>query len=239
MIGSKRIALAIATLICLAVVACFPSPSRAAYTIYLNDPNAGLSVYTGPYGTITVDLVDSTHANVTLQSLSAGQFTYLFGGQNTLALNVNASLFSAGDITGSQAGLGSNYALDPWELQSTGSGNVSEFGDFNFTVKSKGGFTRSVNELTLTLTNVSGTWVSDADVLTPNADGYRAAGHVFVWNPAAPSGGSDVNPLTGFAGDGPVVAVVPAPPSLVLAVIGGACACLFSVRRFRMYQSAG
>jgi len=237
MVSSIRFATAIVALICLAVVTCFPSSSRAGYTIYLTDPNADLSSFTGPYATITVDLVDSTHANVTLTSLSSGQYTYLFGGQHTLALNLNAAFFSVGNISGSQAGLGGNYTLDPWELVSTGSGNVSEFGDFNFTIKSKGGFTRSIYELTLTVTNLSGTWVDDASVLTPNADGYRAAGHVFVWNPTAPSGGSDVNPLTGFSGDGPVIAN-PVPPSIVMAAIGTACVCLFSARRLRMNKSA-
>src|SRR5438445_5419734 len=100
------------------------SPSSA---ITLSTPNiGGLDCCTGPYATATVALLTATTATVTFDSLTNGGFIYLMGAVNAVALNVNASTFTA-SATGSNSILG----FTPGPYTNGGSGNVAGFGIFN------------------------------------------------------------------------------------------------------------
>src|SRR5690349_24761808 len=61
----------------------------------LANPNTALSAYTGPYATVSINRTSGTVATVTITSLSAGGHQFLIGDGQTIALNVNASSFTA------------------------------------------------------------------------------------------------------------------------------------------------
>ena len=190
-----------------------PSPAAADLVLSLGVGNSAISGYTGPYGTVDVHLVDSTHATVTLTSNTVGGNTYLFGDGGTIGLNINGTA-TASAWTGTNSGSG----FSSWSLVSTGSGNMDGFGVFNFTVKSFDGYPHSVDYLKFTLTKTAGTWSSADNVLTPNSSGYEAAGHVFVTTAPANAGNGAL--ATGFAANGgSTSSVVPEPSSLALGSI--------------------
>jgi hypothetical protein len=162
-----------------------------------NTGNTAISGFAGPYGFVAVTLTSSTTANVEVQSNTVAPNVYLFGGVNAVALNVNASSFDVSGIAESNSGTG----FTPGPGSSGGSGNVSSFGTFNFTLKNFDGFTHSADEITFTLTNMGGgTWATANDVLTPNASGFDAAAHIFVTS--APANAANGAIATGFAGEG-------------------------------------
>lgn len=163
----------------------------------INTPNDAISGFTGPYATVDVNLTSATTASITFTSLVQNGNIYLFGGVNAVDLNVNASSFTVGTITGSNAGTG----FTPGPLSNGGSGNVDGLGTFNLTINSFDGFTHSSDEVTFDLTNTGGTWASAADVLALNSNGFDAAMHVFVTS--SPANASNGAIATGFAGEAP------------------------------------
>ena len=127
-----------------------------ANTITLDTPNSGLSVSTGPYGTVTIDLIDSTHA--TIEFKSDPGFVFVDG--SAVDFNVNGTVTVTLDsiIPGSVS------------LSSQGNGNADGFGTFNVRYTSgnsspSGRFT----DVIFDLLNTSGSWSSDTDVLSANA----------------------------------------------------------------------
>lgn len=172
--------------------------ASAVITLSLSTPNAAISGFTGPYGTITVTFVDSTHATVTLTSNTVGGNIYLFGNGSTIALNTNGTA-TASAISGTNAGTGfsppgpfSQTSPVPHATQ-----QVSGFGRFNMVLDDFDGFPHSVDFLSFTLTKDSGSWANESAILTPNAKGHEAAGHVFVTSfPANKDNGALA---TGFA----------------------------------------
>jgi hypothetical protein len=167
------------------------------FTSSIGTPNDAISPFPGPYATVDVNLTSSTTASITFTSLVQGGNIYLFGGVNAVDLNVNASSFTVGTITGSNAGTG----FTPGPLSNSGSGNVDGLGTFNLTIRSFDGFTHSSDTVTFDLTNAGGTWASAADVLAFNSNGFDAAMHVFVTS--SPANASNGAIATGFAGEGP------------------------------------
>src|SRR5215831_18808779 len=145
-----------------------------SYSIGLgNPPIAG---YTGPYVGVLVNRTSATTADITFTSLSNGSETFLIGDGGTAAVNVNASSWLLGSILGTNVGTG----FTPGPFSDGGSGTEDGFGSFNQTVNDFDGYSHTTTSLVFTLTNLSGSWASAADVLTPNASGYVAAAHVFV-----------------------------------------------------------
>ena len=202
----------VATLLCLLTL----GASRASadlFTSELNIGNDAISGFTGPFGTVTVDLTTFDSAEITVASNTVGGNIYLFGSVNAVDVDVNASSFSILGIDGFNAGTG----FTPGPFTSGGSGNVDGLGTFNATINSFDGFTHSSDSVTITLLNNGGTWTSAADVLTPNADGNDAAAHIFVTS--SPANASNGAIVTGFAGEGPSVPV-PEPSSLALLLTG-------------------
>ena len=206
-----------------------PLPSSLASQPFVSDFNFGnedISAYAPSYATLSINLIDATHATVSFASNTVAGHTYLFGGNNhSLGLNVNASTFSAGAVTGTRLG-GSPGALSAHV--GTFNGSFNGFGNFNLTIDDSDGFKDAFDGLTFSLTNTSGLWGSASDVLSLNAKGFDAAGHVFV---ADFVGGKYKNlEVTGFAAEGPGHGVPDGGATVIL--LGGALSVLGVVRRF-------
>src|SRR5438552_2733139 len=97
--------------------------------------NTAISGFAGPYGYVSITLVNSTTATVTFTSNTVAGNAYLFGGHGAVDLNVNAATFSVSNITGTNSGTG--FSPGPF---TTGSGNVDGFGAFNLVINSFDGF---------------------------------------------------------------------------------------------------
>jgi hypothetical protein len=158
-----------------ALVVCVEA-ATADFIVPLAVPNAALADFTGPYAQLDVHLVDSTHATVTFDSLTNAGNVYLMGDGGTVALNVNATSFTLGSLSGANSGVG--FTAGP--LSDGGAGNEDGFGSFNLTINSFDGFTHSLSEVTFGLTNNSGVWGSAANVLAENDKSNFAAAHIFV-----------------------------------------------------------
>jgi hypothetical protein len=199
------------------------SGAARADIVTLGLGNDAISGYPAPYGTVTINLANSTTANVTFTSAITGGYQYSFGNGGSTDLNVNAASF---DVTNySNVGL---FAPTGGALVGIGSGNVSDFGDFNLVLKMFDGFASSATSVSFTLTNTSDTWGSAADVLTDNEKGFDVAAHIFVCQVG--SCNPDIKALaTGFAANG--VGAVPEPSTWAMLIIGFAGVGFMAYRR--------
>lgn len=168
------------------------------FSFEIGSPNTALQDYAGPYATVNINLVDSTHATITVSALSG----YLLGGANILALNI-----AGGNVTAGNYSWGGGLPSTTIPYGSISGGNVSSFGNFNFVLNAFDGYPNAVNQLSFDITNNAGTWASDASVLFDNVNGYYAASHIFVI-------GANGALTTGFAGNGS--APVPEPATMLL-----------------------
>jgi hypothetical protein len=193
-----------------------PSVSRADTIYTLNSPDSSLGVASGPYGTVSVHLNSATQATVTFSATSLRKF----GGAQAMEVNTN------GAATASN--FNSNGIGHATAMSGGGPGTVSGFGSFSESIANYVTLAYAFTQGSFVLTKTSGTWASDAAVLTNNADGFVAAAHVFVV-------GGDGSSLitTGFTGNGPLATPEFGSASLMgllLLGLGG----IFGVRRFRM-----
>jgi hypothetical protein len=186
------------------------APSARADTTYLlSAANGAVAPFTGPYVSVNVDLLDGNDATITFTSLFNGGNLYLLGANNALDINtLGAATFN------------NNFSCVPYGAQcalplSIGSGNVSEFGNFNITVTFFDGFGFTATQAQFDIHLTTGTWADSAHVLTENNKGFLAAAHVFV----CPNGTCTSAPITGFvATPGPIVGA--GLPGLVMACGG-------------------
>jgi len=176
-----------------------------SYTI--NNPNAALAPYAGPYATVDVNRTDATHATITFTSLTTSGVTFLMGGNGAADVNVNANSWTVSSLSGTALAGFTNGVLSD-----DGSNNISTFGTFNQTIDNFDGYTHSHNMISFILTNTSGAWANAASVLIANASGNTVAVHGFACTaPCSPTAGALV---TGYAANGG--GSVPEPTSLML-----------------------
>jgi hypothetical protein len=210
--SSIAVALASAALVGALTIAAPVEAKADVFTSIIDVPNAALTVQS--FGTVTITTSGPNVNTATVDFVANAGYT--FGSQGAFDLNVNAASFTESGFSFLQP-LGGGFNTPSCAvggcLQSPG--NISTFGTFNAPNDLFDGFTRSVSEVTFTLTNTSGTWANAADVLTLNSDGFDAAAHINVCNtnPCTADAGALV---TGFAGEGPGTSVVPEPASLAL-----------------------
>ena len=195
-----------------------------AFESDLNAGNPAIAGFAGPYGHVSIILVNSTTATVTFTSLTAAGNGYLMGDGASVAVNVNATSWTLGTITGSNGGKG----FSPGPYSNGGSGNVDGFGVLNQTINSFDGFTHSSSTISFTLTNTSGIWGSAASVLVANANGAMAAAHIFVTK--LPVNSRNGALATGFAANGGAQQVPDGGATVML--LGAALGALGMARRF-------
>ncbi len=176
-------------------------------TFNLGTGNAAISGYPGPYASVEVDLTSGTTATITFTGLTNSGNQYLLGTNGAVAVNVNATSWTLGTITGSNAGTG----FTPGTWSNGGAAQEDGFGTFNQTIDSFDGFTHSSDTISFLLTNTGGTWAGASSVLTGNEGGSTAAAHIFVTS--SPADASNGALATGYAANG---GSVPEPSTFIL-----------------------
>lgn len=171
----RRIALSVVVICAEVTLLC--TPSFADTTFDLTIGTSAISEFAVPYVTVDVNLTSSTTATITFTSLINQGNIYLMGDGGAAGVNVDATSFTTRCIAGSNAGTG--FTPGPF---STSSGTEDGFGNFNLLIDDFVGFGHSVDTLSFTLTNNTGTWASSSDVLTPNFNGFIVLAHIFVTN---------------------------------------------------------
>jgi len=215
--------------IALAATIFAPGTASADVVNYsLTSPNDALSPYPGPYGSLEVNLTDSTHATLTLTNATNGVYTYSFIDTNELALNTNGAV-TVGTPVGTP--LNANFGTPTYTTDTSAGQQVDGFGKFNVSIDASDGYSDAVKKLVVTLTNTSGSWASASDVLTANNQGALFAAHVAVTDATTPSP-SIAALATGFASNGGAVSV-PEPTPIVMALVGLGTLGLASLRRRR------
>lgn len=170
--------------------------SRADMITYsLDNGNSQISGFSGPYGTVSVNLINPTTATITFNSTVENGNINLFG--NVYA-NVEASSWSVSGIAGSNIGTGFKTPLSFTSVNNPG--NVDGRGSFNLEIENQtgDGFSSAENTVSFTLTDKSGTWADAASVLFANGNENFLAAHTFITlNPPNVSNGAIV---TGYSG---------------------------------------
>jgi hypothetical protein len=197
----------------------------------LGVPNAGLSGFTGPYASVSVNRTSTTAATITFTSLTNGSIIYLMGDGNSVGVNVNGT-FAANPTTPTSSNAGTGFSTtssSEWNFNQ-GSNNVSEHGNFNFRWTAKDGYGHSMDTISFGVTLTSGSWLTANDVLVANGSGYRAVSHIF---PAASPANANNNVYagqTGYAAEGAVVPL-PAAAWMGMSLLGGVGGVGFFRRR--------
>ena len=192
-------------------------------TFNLGTGNPAISGYPGPYASVLVNRTSTTTAIITFTSLTNSGKIYLFGDGSSVGVNVNATTWTLGAITGSNAGTG----FTPGPFSDGGAGNEDGFGSFNQNINSFDGFTHSSDTVSFSLTDTSGTWANAGAVLTGNADGNLAAAHIFVTS--FPANAANGALATGFASGFTHVSVPDGGTTVML--LGAGLSALGLVRR--------
>lgn len=202
----------------------FGTAASALTTFSLTSLNT--SGYPSPYGSVAVNLLTSTTANVTFTAGSATGFNYFFIDGGAADVNVNATSWTITNLL--------TNGLNGATLADSGSGNVDGWGVFNQTTTQTDGYADRATSISYLLTDTSGTWLTSDNVLTANAFGHTVGAHIAVCDTTAnPTCNSTIGAaFTGFATNGPPVNV-PEPATWGLMLVGffGAGSLLRSRRR--------
>jgi len=206
----KPILFLVVTLIALAA---FSPMAGASLVFVLGQGNAAIDSYPAPYANVSVTRTSATTADIEFLSLTHSGYVYLFGASGAVGVNVNATSWTLSALSGSN----SNAGFTSGPLSDGGAANEDGFGSFNQTIDSFDGYGHSSDAIKFTLTNTSGTWASDSDVLTGNANGFHVGAHIFVTSdPADIQNGALA---TGYATEGGTPNV-PEPTSMLLLGLG-------------------
>jgi hypothetical protein len=181
--------------------------SALAIDYTLSIPNAELSGFPGPFGTVNVTLTSPTTADVTFTALdqtSGGTtFDYFFIATGAAGVNVNSTSWSISNLANACTSI--DCGPGPGALSDGGSGNEDGFGVFNQRVDQFDGFNNRSTEISFTLTDLSGTWSSDGVVLAANSLGNIVAAHVAVCDSTSISTCANGALSTGFVTNGNVI----------------------------------
>jgi hypothetical protein len=204
----------------------FQQANADSISFDLGTGNPAISGNPGPYAHVVVNRTDATHATITFTSLTNSGLIYLLGDGGSVAVNVNATSWTLGTITGSNAGTG----FTPGPYSNGGAGNEDGFGSFNQTINSFDGYTHSSDTISFSLTNTSAIslWTSASLVLTGNGSGFTAAAHIFPTT--SPANASNSALATGFATNGGTPGVPDGGATVML--LGTALGALGMARRF-------
>jgi hypothetical protein len=184
--------------------------ASAATVFSLDLGNAAIAGYPAPYGSVSVNWVNTTTADLTFTAGAVGIYKYFFIDGGSADVNVNATSWTLSSLTGNGGALSDG-----------GSGNVDGHGVFNQTINQFDGFGQPSTSISFRLTDLSGTWASSDDVLIANAAGHSVAAHIAVCDTSAnPTCNSDLGAVaTGFATNGPGSSV-PEPATWGLMTVG-------------------
>jgi hypothetical protein len=196
--------------------------SASALTTYTLDlGNAAISGYPAPYGSVAINLLNSTTATVSFTAANTGGYYYFFTGAQAADVNVNATSWTLSGLTENGAGT----------LSDGGGNQVDGHGYFNQTTDLTDGFTDRSTAISFTLTNTGGTWASDSVVLIGNNLGHTVGAHIGVCTNAACTGDFAA---TGFATTGGGGGV-PEPATWAMMILGfGGIGALMRRRRTQL-----
>ena len=188
----------------------FGTAASATTVFSLSTGNSDISGYPGPYGSVTVELVNTTTADLTFTAGSVGIYDYFFIDGGSADVNVNATSWTLSNLSG-----------DGGLLSDGGSGNADGHGVFNQKVNQFDGFGQPSTTISFRLSDLSGTWATSDDVLIANALGNTVAAHIAVCDTSTnPTCNSDPGAIaTGFATNGPGGSV-PEPATWGLMTVG-------------------
>jgi len=187
----------------------------------LDQGNTAISGFTGPYVQVDVNRTSTTTATISFTSLTNSGDLYRMGDGGTAGVNINATSFTLGTISGTSADL---VNFTPGTYSDGGAGNLDGAGQFNLTVDTFDGYTHSSDFVSFLVTDVSGTWASASDVLAANGNGFVAASHIFVELLSDPTAGALATGFAAGSGGGGGGNFTPEPGTLVLlgaALMGG------------------
>jgi len=184
-------------------------------TLQITEPNTAVAPFPGPYANVLISRTDATHATITFTSLFTATDYYLMGSTDVADLNLNSTNFTVGTITASNP----FPNFDTPSVSFNGSGNTSDFGIFNLSLKAFDGYTHSSSSISVDVTNNSGTWADAAHVLLSNSDGWMAAAHIFVTS--NPPDGNNGAIATGFSAGGGATNIVTTPVPVPSALLSG------------------
>jgi hypothetical protein len=218
----------------LTTVAPTASADIMTYSIGTASPGYSLSnlSYPGPYGTLTINLVDAKDATLTFTALTTGGNQYLMGDGGLVGINVNAAKWT---VSTPSVKLSDGTINPPSTWDNIGGGGYDGMGILNQKFSSHGQNSQGpgintyylLSQFSFTLTDTSGTWLSAANVLTRNSQGVFAAAKFYVCPPNA--NGCTANDPNNFNLPNGYARVPDG--GLTLMLLGGALAGIETLRR--------